>query len=208
MVISRTRIIAIFFLTLVLAGGLWVLYGLWAVRGIESPSYTVKAQYENFEVREYEDLILASTTVSGDLENSRVEGFKKIAAYIFGENTLGQEIAMTAPVSTEQVKNSSNDTEYTISFVMPHSYSMQDLPLPTDSQVRVLNTPQRKVAVLTYYGTVNETVVAEKMAFFASELEKAGYKYHGEMILTEYNPPFTPWFLRKNEVWAVLLDTD
>lgn len=207
MVFSRTRILAFFVFTVVLGFGLWCLYGYLAVRGIETPSYTVETAYADYEIRHYEPMILATTTVDGDLDSATVAGFKRVAAYIFGDNSLQKNIAMTAPVTTEQAHavRDGETPSYSISFIMPSLYEMGDLPLPKDPQVRVVSLPARTIAVLTFSGIVHEEELHERMAAFAAELEEKGYTVSGELGLAQYNPPFTPWFLRKNEIWAEVL---
>lgn len=207
MVFSRTRIVAFFILTLVLGFGLWCLYGFLSVRGIESPAYTVTASHETYEVRDYAPMIIATTTVDGTLSDATVIGFKRIAAYIFGGNALHQSIAMTTPVTTEQAKETGDGTttSYGISFILPSSSSMDNLPLPNDAKVRVESVPAQTIAVSSFYGYADEATVTEKMQLLKEAVEKDGYTVSGELTLAQYNPPFTPWFMRRNEVWAEVL---
>ncbi len=208
MTFSRPRIIVAFLLAVALGFGLWCLYGYLAIAGIESPAYIVAVEYDDYEIREYGPTIVATTTVDGNLDGATVAGFKKVAGYIFGENTLGQNIAMTAPVTTEQAHSGTDGgSAYAISFVLPSEYGMEDLPLPSDAMVRVESVPARTLAVYSFSGVVDELDVAGKMADFESELEKAGYTVSGELTLAQYNPPYTPWFMRHNEIWAELLLT-
>ena len=66
-------------------------------------------------------------------------GFKRLAAYIFGGNRAGQDIAMTAPVVQQQdgvsivdmtapVLQEPGDGEWTMAFVMPSGYTLETLP--------------------------------------------------------------------------------
>lgn len=201
---SRSRLIAIFLFTVILAFAVWVLYGYFAVAGIETPTYTVVSEHEDYEIRQYEDLIIVTTRDEGHLETVSSQGFLRLYDYISGGNALNEEIAMTAPVIAEQATMEA-DT-YSISFVLPSKYTMDELPMPTDPSVRVEKLGSLRFAVLSFTGTVDEIVLGEKMTALRDALERDGQPYVGELILARYNPPFTPWFLQRNEIWAELAE--
>lgn len=205
MPLSRPRLAGFLFLFLVLGFGAWCLYGYLAVSGIESPTYTVESVQSGYEIRNYDARIIATTTVEGDLHTATVDGFKRVAAYIFGGNAMQQEIAMTTPVTTEQANEEKGN--YSISFVMPAAYGMDSLPLPTDASVRVQNLPAARYAVLTFSGIAEESTVDTKMQELENDLDRDGFTVKGTMILAQYNPPYTPWFMRRNEIWAELVET-
>jgi hypothetical protein len=56
---------------------------------------------DSFEIRQYEAQIVAETFVVGDLEEVGNEGFRRLYAYISGENTKKQSISMAAPVGQQ-----------------------------------------------------------------------------------------------------------
>lgn len=207
----RHRILLIVVLVLVLLFGLWCFYGWWAIRGIESPAYTVEKSGDVYELRHYDSMIVATTTVTGDYDASLNEGFRRIAAYIFGDNTLQQEIAMTTPVTTESNSQSISMTtpvistqsteDYEISFVMPAQYTMDSLPLPNDSRVRIELLPTRTIGVLCFSGLTPESRVLEKKQELLEALSADALETVGTPSMAYYNPPFTPFFMRKNEVW-------
>ena len=195
----RTLMLGIPLALVVVFFGLWCLYGFLAVRGIETPQYTVLSEGEGYEIRQYDELIVASTTVDGDLDQATNDGFRRVAGYIFGENALNEKIAMTAPVTAEA---NEQKQQYTISFVMPSALSMEELPLPTNSAVRVETVKNKTFAVLRFSGLVHEADVEERKTAFQQQLETDGVLVSGDLILAQYNPPFTPWFMRRNELWA------
>lgn len=214
----RTFFLTVFGLA-ALGFGAWCFYGFWAIRGIETPQYTVLSSADGYEVRSYDPMIIATTTVPGNLEASGKAGFLRLAAYIFGGNTIHQQIAMTSPVSIEQASNNrtkgdsvlseseTNGKEYRVSFIMPANYTMDMLPLPTDVAVRVEALTARTFAVYSFSGFADEATVAGEMAALKSALDRDGLVVKGEMSLAEYNPPYTPWFMRRNEIWAQVLFT-
>jgi hypothetical protein len=114
---------------------------------IEKAKYTVLEKEDGFEIRQYAPQILAETFVEGDLENAGNEGFRRLYAYISGENTKKQSISMTAPVSQETgskkiamtvpVKQEKKDNRWRITFLMPAEYTLETLPEPNDTRVRL-----------------------------------------------------------------------
>ena len=51
---------------------------------IEEPQYSVIEKSDLFELRAYAPFILAEVQVEGDLDSASSQGFRLIAAYIFG----------------------------------------------------------------------------------------------------------------------------
>jgi hypothetical protein len=72
----------------------------------ESPAYTVERKDEDFEIRMYPSYILAQVDVATDYDQAIGEGFSILAHYIFGGNRKRSKIAMTAPVSGENISGS------------------------------------------------------------------------------------------------------
>ena len=67
---------------------------------IETPEYRLILREGKFELRKYDSFLIAKTTVENDYKEATVTGFRRIANYIFGGNSEGMSIAMTAPVIT------------------------------------------------------------------------------------------------------------
>ena len=68
---------------------------------IEEPKYFVIENAPPFELRVYESSIVAEVKVDGDMDSASSQGFRLLAAYIFGKNRINEKIAMTAPVGFE-----------------------------------------------------------------------------------------------------------
>ena len=66
---------------------------------IEQARYTVLGKGKDFELRHYEPYIVAETLVEGDFSEVGNEGFRRLFAYISGNNRSRQSISMTTPVS-------------------------------------------------------------------------------------------------------------
>lgn len=201
-------------IVLVVLMGLWVLWGWLSVRNIEQPAYKVLSTNDIYEVREYEPQIIAKTTVTGTMDSATNDGFRLIADYIFGNNTTQEAVAMTAPVTVQNsepiamtvpvTSTESSDGAYTIAFVMPSKYTLETLPKPVNSQVVIEEVPSKTYAVLTFSGYATEKNVAEKEKTLFDALKEEDVQNKGTATLSQYNPPWTPWFMRRNEIWVEL----
>jgi hypothetical protein len=177
---------------------------------IEVASYTVIEKNENFELRHYAPQIVAETIVEGAFEKVGNEGFTRLFGYISGNNTKRQSISMTAPVSQEAgsekipmtapVNQEKVGDKWHISFLMPSNYTFETLPEPTDKRIVLKQVPSRLVAAITYSGTWSRSRYEEHKASLEEMMRKRDLKPVGEYIFARYNPPFMPWFLRRNEV--------
>lgn len=196
---------------LALLFALWVLWGWLSVRNIEEPKYTVLSETELYEIREYSPQLIAQTTVDGVMDDALNEGFRRIAAYIFGENAVKEPIAMTTPVTSQESEpiamtvpvqtTEENEKRYTIAFVMPSKYTLDTLPTPLNAQVLIKELPAKTYAILTFSGYATEKRVAEKTEALKKAVQDAELNVLAEPILSQYNPPWTPWFMRRNEIW-------
>jgi len=177
----------------------------------ESPEYRVVDRFGEIEIREYEPYLVAETTVDGDLENAGNRGFRIVAKYIFGNNQGERRIAMTAPVSqamadgtkismTAPVTQEKAGDRYTIQFMMPSKYSREELPEPNDPRVSIREVPARRFAAVRYSGSWSKRNFDKHLERLLETLSAKGYEPLGEPIWARYNPPFMPWFLRRNEI--------
>ncbi len=196
---------------------------------VEQMPFQLVRQEENFEIRDYEHVVVAETMDDGN------SGFRTLARYIgvFGtpENrvrgadgdptnpskiamtapVINQTIAMTAPVLNERIDMtspvlSSNTGRSTMAFVLPKEYKTVDsAPIPTNKNVRLRKLPKRKCAVMQFTWNVNEKQGEEKAKTFIKSLREMGY-VTGNWQLARYNPPFTIPFLRTNEIIVELRD--
>jgi hypothetical protein len=113
-----------------------------------------------------------------------------------------EKIAMTAPVITEEKQEEGGEKKIvTMQFVLPAKYTtVEAAPAPTDERVKIKGVPSKKMGVITFSGNADDKLTAEQLEKLKTALQAAGYKISGEHILARYNPPWTPWFLKTNEV--------
>lgn len=156
---------------------------------LEEPHYEVLLTAGDVEFRRYDPYVLAEVTVEGDAQDRRA--FRILAGYIFGDNDQGEKMNMTAPVETR-------GSDY--AFVMESKYSLQNLPRPNDEQIRVLQRDARIVAVRRFSGRWTERNISKNERQLAEDLQALDVHVTGKPELARYNSPFTPWFLRRNEI--------
>jgi hypothetical protein len=177
---------------------------------IERAKYTVVEGEGNFELRQYEPYLVAETIVEGDFDEVGNEGFRRLFDYISGKNRKQQSISMTAPVSqkvesekismTAPVNQVRVGGKYRITFLMPAKYTMETLPEPLDTRVELKEVPGQLIAALRYSGTWSKDRYEKKRVRLQAVMRQKGLEPAGEAIFARYNPPFMPWFLRRNEV--------
>jgi len=179
---------------------------------IDEPRYTVARAYDVFEVRRYESSVEAETVVSAAAEEAGNQGFRILAGYIFGQNKGERKIEMTAPVAqtptkiamTAPVAQSATSSGYVIQFTMPREWTLETLPEPIDSRVVLRAVPARTVSVLGCSGTWSQARYEDHLKTLRDALAQAGLHWHGEPIWARYDPPWKPWFWRRNEIWLEL----
>ena len=151
---------------------------------IEKAKYTVLEKEDDFELRQYEPQIVAETFVEGDLEDVGNDGFRRLYAYISGENTKKQSISMTAPVGQEAgsekiamtapVSQEKKDNQWRITFLMPAEYTLETLPEPIDERVKLAQEPGRLMAAVKYSGTWSKEGYEENKALLEEYIRRRG----------------------------------
>lgn len=176
---------------------------------VEKPTYDVISSNKNIQTRRYDPMIIAEVEVTGAREDAIGDGFRILADYIFGNNTVSQEIAMTAPVEqqssqeiamTAPVQQQATDGAWTVSFVMPSEYTMETLPKPNNEAVKLVQVPEKTYVVIQFVGrNTSENVTKHEEQLMAYVAEN-NIKTVGAPKYAFYNPPWTLPFLRRNEV--------
>ena len=194
-----------------------VIWSIWGFFGsnVEQTDYKVVKEMDGYEIREYPEHIVAQTTVKGSYEESMSSGFSIVASYIFGGNMKKESIAMTAPVvaqkdATEKLSESiamtapvlatTEGDSQTISFGMPRSYTLETLPVPNDSRVKIVVIPTKKYAVLRFSWYRSDARVKSMKEKLASLLNRDGVAMQGSVAYAGYNAPWTPPWMNRNEV--------
>ena len=177
---------------------------------IEEPSYSVLVTEGNFELRKYASYLVAETYLEGDFEAVGNEGFRLLADYIGGKNQKKESISMTAPVSqnpasekiatTAPVSQAREDGRWRIAFMMPSAYTMKTLPIPDDDRIVLREEKEKTVAVIRYSGTWGKKRYENHENRLMDWISTKGWVMIGTAVWARYNPPFMPWFMRRNEI--------
>ncbi len=172
----------------------------------EEPAYEVVEEREGYEVRRYAPYIVAETAVRADFEGAGNQAFRRLFGYISGENESPEKIEMTIPVvTTTPAEATEGPALYSYYFVMPSKYTLDSLPEPDDSRIEIREVPQRIVAVRRYSGRSNESNYRKNRETLLQALQRDGVALADEPVFAVYNGPFTPWFMRRNEVMVGIL---
>ncbi len=182
-------------------------------KAIEEPEFISIEKKDAFELREYQPKLIAQVLVTGTFDSASSKGFRLLADFIFGNNKTNEgskKIDMTAPVVTRDasekiemtapVISEENERGWFISFNMPKQYSKETLPVPNNPEVKIIDVPSEKFAVITFSGLVRERKYAEMLSLLNEEMRKRNLEPKGPVILARYNPPWTLPFLRRNEL--------
>lgn len=178
------------------------------VTALETLAYDVLKTVGDIEIRRYEPHLLATVEVNGNFSKAGSQGFRPLFNYISGENTGAEKITMTAPVLQQASTSSeqSQQDQWFVSFVMPSGLDQQNVPTPSDDVVQITRQAGLVVAAIKYSGGWSQrNYVAHERLLFA-ELKDMNLSGCGAPKWAGYDPPFMPWFLRKNEILIPLCD--
>jgi len=189
----RTTVIVISAIAIILLLAL-----LLAQSSAEDIPYAIKGTTGEIEFRQYPALVLAT------VDTSQIDaGFNLLFAYISGSNKKRDAIPMTAPVITSQKLPMTAPVvsdATSMSFVMPAGKTREDTPDPLDSRVRIVTIPEREIAVIRFSGYAPQQEVDATMSRLQDGLKDEGITTVGQPFLMQYDSPWTPGFLRRNEV--------
>ena len=166
------------------------------------PKYRVIKKLGEVEIREYPSLILAQTSLKkSDYDEEGSNAFRTVAGYIFGGNQSQQKIAMTAPVIMSMGDSSS------MAFVMPSEYKMQDLPTPSNNQVKLIQENAKILAVIRFGGYSSSDKIKKYADQLYLELKNNKLETRGQLLYMGYN---APWDVtnRRNEVAIELVKAE
>jgi hypothetical protein len=177
----------------------------------EQQPYEVLERGDGYELRRYPPHVVAEVELDGSFEGVGNRAFRPLFEYITGRNRSRQSVSMTAPVvqgaaaekvamTAPVVQREGESGCFAVAFVLPASMTVDTAPEPTDPEVRIREVPERVAAVARYSGRWSRSSYEQHHARLLEALAPAGWVPVGPPRFARFNPPFTPWFLRRNEV--------
>jgi DNA gyrase inhibitor GyrI len=163
---------------------------------VETPPYEVAEKDGKLELRDYPALRVAEITRRGSRQEAVRAGFSPLAGYIFARDREGDSISMTAPVTQVPAE----DDTWTVQFIMPSAYALDSLPQPASGDIHLKEWPARRMAAIRFSGVATDDTVSAAEARLRAWLGERGIEPTEAPIYAYYNDPFTPGFLRRNEV--------
>ena len=176
---------------------------------VEQPKYEVILSQGDIEIRNYNQMTTAEVAIDGKRKEAIKSGFKILAGYIFGDNKLREDIAMTAPVRQQSNKKISMTTpvrqrkvcgRWKISFILPSQYSISTIPIPNHKDISIEKIDSKKYAVIKFSGINSD----QNIHFYESKIKNYLLENRIQTVSSPiyafYNPPWTMPFLRRNEI--------
>lgn len=168
---------------------------IYAMTSVETPSYEVVKSDGAFEVRAYPALTVAEITAPGSRGEAVSNSFRPLASYIFAKERGGEKISMTAPVTQRKAED-----RWAVQFIMPAGYSLDTLPEPDNAEIALRELPPQQRIAIRFSGRQTDELLAQKETDLREWAVEQGIKINPVPTYAYYNDPFTPGFLRRNEV--------
>jgi len=188
------------------------------LNALESAAYETLLSEGAFELRRYSSQIRVETEVEGSFKRAGNQAFKNLFGYISGENTVQQEIAMTAPVSQDSSEKIAMTTPvsqdlsesgvWRVGFLIPAQYTADTVPVPTNPAVSLRVVPPQDMVAVRYSGTWSDENYQEHLQSLQTWMKEKGLAATGSPTWARYDPPFKPWFLRRNEILIPVGEAD
>jgi hypothetical protein len=194
---------------------IWSLWG-YLLSKTEQAQYTVVRQARGYEIRAYPAHVVAQATVRGSYDEALREGFRIIAAYIFGGNAARRTVPMTVPAvirknkketiaMTAPVRTTIDGESHTVSFGMPRSYTLTSLPAPVDRRVELVTVPEKKMAAIRFSWFRSARRIQSKKLQLVGRVRRDNLHVTGAARYAGYDAPWTPPWMTRNEVMVEVL---
>jgi len=172
-------------------------WNLTARAAYESAEYKLIETDGHFEIRDYPDLMLASTNMRSASQGND-GSFMRLFQYISGKNETDQKVAMTTPVFMEETETDAAKSR--MGFVIPKEVAVRGAPKPASDDVEIRKRVGGQFAVIRFSGRMDKKDVDEAEAKLRKWIETKSLTGADEMESAGYDPPWTPGLLRRNEI--------
>lgn len=183
----------------------------------EQQPFELVHRYPHFELRRYPMHVVAEVQVTATFDRAGNAAFRHLFNYISGSNASRQSVSMTAPVvqgfgpsqkiamtapvlQSGSLPGGDGAAEYAVAFVLPAGMTAETAPVPTNPDVRIRTVPSALTAALVFSGAGSKSAFEKRNEGLQAALKVAGLSAVGLPRFARFDPPFKPWFLRRNEV--------
>ena len=183
----------------------------------EQQPFQLVQRYPHFELRRYPAHVVAEVQVNATFDRAGNAAFRHLFNYISGNNTARQKLAMTAPVVQElgpsqklamtapvlqsgPLPGSGETADFVVAFVLPAGLTAETAPVPTNPEVKIRTIPGSLTAALRFSGSGSGAAFERRNEGLQAALVLAGLTAVDLPRFARFDPPFKPWFLRRNEV--------
>lgn len=184
---TRSLIIAV--LVPAIISGFWLVSNSRAAT--ETPEYTVMKKDDKFEIRDYPEMVVATAPMKDDMDGS----FMQLFRFITGANEGSQKIEMTSPVLIDSKKD-----QRSMSFIVPVATVAKGVPKPTGENVKLGKLDASRFAALRFPGRRSAETEAKALEKLKTWMKEQKLAPKGDPVFAYYDPPWTPTFMRRNEV--------
>ncbi|WP_062211136.1 heme-binding protein [Aureimonas sp. AU12] len=166
----------------------------------EEPEYDVVRRDGEIEIRDYDAMIVAETVKTGYHEKARRRGFETLYDFIAANNRSGKKIAMTVPVLQQLSESEGRTKGWAIRFVMPKKFTKASLPTPNSNDVAIREVSAKRLVAIRFSGNFSASLASKKLMALYNYVADENLKQKGDPIYAFYNAPWTPGFMRRNEI--------
>jgi len=183
----------------------------------EQQPYELVQRFAHFELRRYPAYVVAEIQVNATFDKAGNAAFRHLFNYISGSNNARQKLAMTAPVLQEPgpsqklamttpvlqsgpLPGREGTADFVVAFVLPAGLTAETAPVPSNSQVKIRTILGSLAAALQFSGSGSQAAFERRTKGLQAALVLAGLTAVGPPRFARFDPPFKPWFLRRNEV--------
>lgn len=184
----------------------------------EEQPFEVVQSFDDFELRRYPAHVVAEVTARLPFDQAGNAAFRALFGYITGQNRSRTSVEMTAPVTqsagtAEKVamtapvtQHGTDEGGYTVAFVLPASMTEQTAPEPTNPDVVIRTVYPSLAAATRYSGRSSQASYERHLETLLEAIRGQGLEPAGAPRLARFDPPFKPWFMRRNEVVVDVAD--
>jgi SOUL heme-binding protein len=181
----------------------------------EALKYKVLQKSKNFEIRQYQEYLIASIEIDSDFTQASGTGFGILSDYILGHNWSQKRVLIDGPAKGQKVEGekigmtnpvlaAAGPGGYVISFIMPSRFSKENLPEPFHKRIKIRDVMPFKAAVLKFHGNLDDQMIEKQTLELQSWLTHNTLTYKSGFFFAQYNSPGIPARFRRNEIIAEL----